>query len=166
MSLSSPYGQNSGGSGDSPLGGPSIFGTQNWGSWQPQGGSFSPTPQPAPQTSLNGIQSGSAVAPPGITSGADSAAPQSSVIAPVPMIPPTMGSSQAPQSVTSGASDPTSMMVNALAQPTQQINPLAFAPQNTQPTPVPAPPANPLAFATPGAAAPVPMVQPQNPYGF
>lgn len=181
MSLSSPYGQSGGSSDQSPLGGPSVFGTaqnnsansptfqpltQLWNQYQggqtmPQmGGALTPSPtqQPAPQTSLNGVQSGSAVAPPGVTS-------------PTNNIQPVMGAAQAPVGVTGGATDPTTMMVNALAQPTPPLaNPASFAPQNSVSAAPAAPqaPANPLSFL--GATAPaVPAAaptQPQNPYGF
>ena len=164
MSLSSPYGQNGGGNGQSPLGGSSLFsdwGNQNQGAMTGSGLFGSPTPQasPAPMPTM-----GSSQAPPGVTAGATPS--------------PTMGSVQASPGITSGAnmmpSPPTSSavnsMVNALANPTPApVNPASFAPQNPAPAAPAAPqaPANPLSFlGAASQAAPAAAPQPQNLYGF
>jgi hypothetical protein len=172
MSMSSPYGQNGN---QSPLGGPSMFGAQNWGNWQqPQGGAMtgggifnSPAPQPQPAQAPLGVTA-DASQPTGGATGTSTGLPlmpgqvQSNISTGLPLNQVASQSSGglplnqiASQSSGSGSSvvsptDPTNMMIKALAQPTPQpANPAAFAPQN----------------AAPVSASP-PVAQPQNPYGF
>jgi hypothetical protein len=148
MSLSSPYGQNTGD--QSPLGGSSLF--TDWGG-QNQGGALgsgmfgSLTPAPPQATATNNLQP--------VTGAASTNNLQ-----------PVIGAAQeVPPGVTSGA---TNMMVTALANPAPApANPASFAPQNAAPVAPAAPqaPANPLSFLG-NATAPVAAPQNQNPYGF
>ena len=141
MSLSSPYGQNG-----SPLGGTGITSPFGWNNWQQStGGALSPTPQPqpAPQTSLNGIQSGSAVVPPqpapqtslnnvqsgGAIAPPDVASPQQQPAPQTSLNGIQTGSAVVPPGITSGANN----MMQTVAQAPPGITAGASPVNNIQP---------------------------------
>lgn len=177
MSLSSPYGQDGGS--QSPLGGPSMFGTQNWGNWQQpqQGGALTGSGSLPPAPPAQPPQSSTTNLPPwaggdlGNTTQSTTGGP-GNMMQPVVgsarnMMQPVTGAAQAPSDVTQG---PVNMMVNALASPTPAPqNPVSFTPAPTTaaaPMP-PQAPANPMSFLGAPVPAPTPTpAQPQNPYGF